>query len=411
VIEKQNEQKKHNISLNASKNLNPQFKIDTRLQYSKDDVQNRTLRNLNANSPMATNVYLVRSIAIDDLKPWKDANGASYSLPFIGYENPYWNIYENYNEDTKSRFIGGLTATIGITEFLKFRGQISSDLSNGSGLAFIEKGGIASPTGSYRNFTQDNKIWNTEGLFMYDQKFSDFSITANFGGNLRSSNAYRTTAAVSTLAEQNVMNLSNAAGFIENDELLTRAKVNSLYGSTNFGYKNYLYLDLTARNDWSSTLPKSNWSFFYPSASLSYVISDALKLPKAISLAKIRGSIARVGNDADPYNLFSSFNYSGSFNGLSYVTFDNVYKNQNLKPEITTSTELGLDLDFFNRRLTLNGTVYKSSTVNQIFSSLVPSESGFSRSILNAGEIENKGIELSLLAKVFKGKRFSWDLN
>lgn len=411
VIDKQNLVKKHNVSLSASKDLRSYIKIETRLQYSVEGVQNRTSRALSPSSPLTTNVYLVRSVAANDFQPYKDENGKSFGRPLVGFDNPYWLINENYNEDDNSRIIGGITATIGITKFLKFRGQITADVQNGDGFVYRERDGIASPNGSYASYVQNIQNWNKEGLFMFKTTLSDFTLSANLGGNLRTSNTTRNTSSTSTLAAQDVMNISNAGGFVINRESISRLSVNSVYGTSTLGYKGYLYLDITGRNDWSSTLPKSNWSFFYPSVSTSFILSEAFELPELISYAKIRASVAKVGNIARPYNLFSAFNYGGNFNGTAYVDFDDTFRKKDLKPEQTKSTEMGIELNLFKKRISFDGTIYQTSTVNQIFASQVPSETGFRSSLINGGEIQNKGIELSLNSQVIKGKKFSWNLN
>lgn len=407
IIEKQNLDNKHTVSFAASKDFKSFLKVETRAQFTTQSVKNRTYRNLNANSPMTANVYFVRSVAIDDLNPWKDVNGRAFGIPITGYENPYWSINENFNKDDDNRFIGGVTGTVTLTKHIKFRGQISADLLNGNGFTFLDRDGIIAPNGSSANFTQNNKIYNTEGLFMYSKAFSKFSLTANAGGNLRSQNYYRTTTSTQTLAAQDVMNISNAGGFVFNTDLLTRAKVNSLYGTATLGYRGYAYLDVTARNDWSSTVKDP---FFYPSISGSFIVSEAFKLPKVFTYAKLRASVASVGNDSDPYNLVNGFNYAGNFNGNAFVSYDNVLRNPNLKPERTNSAEVGVELKLLKGRLTFDGTGYKSASINQIFRSQVASERGFFFQVFNAGEIQNKGVELTMTAELIKTKNIAWTI-
>lgn len=413
VLEKQNIVNKHNFALNASRSFKSYLKIDARLQYANEDVQNRTFRNMDSNSPMNSYIFMIRSVSPSDLLPWADANGNSFTYTNRGgYENPYWTINENSNGDKKNRIIGGVTATIGITPDLKFRTQVAADMLFGTGFTFIEKGGTISKTGSYSNFTQNNQNWNTEGLLMYNKKLADFSFSANLGGNIRTGRGYRTDNRTTALAVHDMISISNTSVTPLASEQLDRTQVNSVFGTATIGYKDYLFLDVTGRNDWSSTLPKTNWSFFYPSASGSFVFSQLFKIPKNIlSFGKFRASIARVGNATGPNNLISSFNYGGNFVGNSWVVIDGKLKDPNLKPEQTTSAELGLDLRFLNDRISFDATVYKSSSINQIFEAATPYESGFSRAVVNAGEIQNKGLELTLTGVAVKSRDFTWSVN
>jgi TonB-linked SusC/RagA family outer membrane protein len=412
VIAKQALQTKNNFAINASKDFTSYLKVETRIQYLQEVVQNRTARNEDPANPNNYYNNALRSVSLNDLIPWKDANGNAFTNSGAsGIENPYWNINENYNRDNKNTIIGGVTATLSIFKDLKFRGQVASNMIWGNRFNFIDKGSLSNKPGSYGDFQQNNQNWNTEGLFMYNKRISDFTIVANVGGNLRKSNYYSTSANITALAVHDVMNINNNAGITTNREDQVRSQTNSLYGTASIGYKGYLYLDLTGRNDWSSTLPPANRSFFYPSVSSSFVFSEFFKIPASVmSFGKLRASVAVVGNDTSPYNLNSSFNYGGNLNSsYPYVSFDQVLKNSNLKPEKVTSTEIGLELKFLNDRISFDGSVYKKNTVNQILQGSIPSASGYTTQFINAGEVSNKGIELSVGANPVRTKNFSWD--
>jgi TonB-linked SusC/RagA family outer membrane protein len=414
VIEGQNIVNRHNLALNGSKNFSPWLRIDTRLQYFDEKVENRVSRNLDANSPMNAASVMMRSFRTNDLIPWKDASGNSFAYTATsqqGYENPYWSLNENYNADKKNRVIGGVTATVGLFKDLKFRTQIAADLTFGNAMVFIDKGGLRNPLGQYREFTDNNQNWNIEGLFMYNKTLNKhFTLSANLGGNLNNRNTLRVSGQTNSLQIHDMMNMANSAVLPTIAENPSKFRKNSVFGTATLGYNNYLFLDVTGRNDWSSSLGPENWSFFYPSVSGSFVFSDFLKIPakSVLSFGKIRASYAKVGKDTNPYALRSSFQTDGIFNGLPILNYENTFKNPDLKPEQTSSTELGLDLRFLNNRISLDATVYKSSTSNQIFDSQVPVETGFTNRIVNAGEIENKGIELTLNATAIKTKNVTW---
>jgi TonB-linked SusC/RagA family outer membrane protein len=412
VVQKQNKVTKNNFQLNASKDFTPFIKIETRIQYIQETVTNRTYRNEDPANPLNYLINAVTSIPLSSLIPWKDANGNAFNGGGNGgIENPYWDINENGNQDTHNTIIAGVTATIKIFKDLKFRAQQSGNLLWGNRYTFIQKGSLSNINGSYNEFQQNNKIWNTEGLLMYNKRISDFSIVANVGGNLRKTNYYNTSAGTSSLAVHDVRSLANTTSIITANESFLRSQVNSVYGTANFGYKDFLYLDLTGRNDWSSTLPPANASFFYPSASASFVFTELWKNipPGILSFGKVRASIARVGNDTSPYNLYNAFVNTGNFNGINFVSFESQLKNKDLKPELTTSTELGLELHFLNNRLSIDADVYKSKTINQLLTGNTPPEFGFTTQIINAGEIQNKGLEITMTGTPIRTKNFSWD--
>ncbi|MGN8068534.1 SusC/RagA family TonB-linked outer membrane protein [Mucilaginibacter sp. 22184] len=412
VVQKQNQVAKNNFQLSTSKDFTPFIKIETRLQYIQERVTNRTYRNEDPANPLNYLINAVTSIPLSSLIPWKDANGNAFNGGGNGgIENPYWDINENGNQDVHNTIIGGVTATVKIFKDLQFRAQQSGNLLWGNRYTFIQKGSLSNINGSYNEFQQNNRVWNTEGLLMYNKRISDFSIVANVGGNLRKTDYYNTSAGTSSLAVHDVRSLANTTSIITANESFLRSQVNSVYGTANLGYKDFLYLDLTGRNDWSSTLPPANASFFYPSASASFVFTELWKgiSPNFLNFGKIRASIARVGNDTSPYNLYNAFVNSGNFNGINYMTFESQLKNKNLKPELTTSTELGLELHFMNNRLSIDADVYKSKTINQLLTGNTPPEFGFTTQILNAGEIQNKGVEVTLTGTPIRTKNFSWD--
>ncbi len=412
VVQKQNVVSKNNFQLTGSRQFAPFLRIETRLQYIQETVKNRTYRNEDPANPLNYLNNAVLSIPLESLIPWKDANGnAILGGGNTSIENPYWDINENSNKDTHNTMIGGVTAYIKIFKDLQFRAQESGDLLWGNRYTFIQKGSLSNIPGSYGEYQQNNRIWNTEGLFLYNKHLKDFSIVANLGGNLRYTNYYNTQTATSSLAVHDVKNLANTTSVYTASEALIRSQVNSVYGTASVGYKDFVFVDVTGRNDWSSTLPAANASFFYPSVSGSFVFTELWKNipPSILSFGKIRASIAKVGNDTSPYNLYSLFGNGGNFNGINYVTFDQLLKNSNLKPELTTSTEIGLELHFLNNRITLDGDVYKSKSVNQILTGYTPPEFGFNQQVINAGSVQNKGIELSLSGTPIRTKNFSWD--
>ena len=414
ILEKQNLRTKNNFSLTASRKLGSRVTVDTRILYTSDNVKNRTLRNMDANSPMQAYIYMVRSMDNRYMAPWKDDNGNAFNLGSQGdaYENPYWAIYENANEDKSQRLIGGVTTTIDITKYLKFRAQISGDIAFRNGYVYRELGGRITKNGFYSHFNQKDETWNTEGLFIYNQKLgTDFTLTANLGTNFLTYNSLARNESIAALLQHDMPSISNANANPTASESQIRSKTQSVYGSAGIGFRDFLFVDVTGRNDWSSTLPPDSRSFFYPSVSGSFVFTEFLNRKSILNFGKLRASIAQVGNDAGPYQLYSTFSSASSlFLGNPSLFYNTQLKNAKLKPERTTSKEIGADLAFFNNKIRLNASVYQNNTVDQIIRASVTPETGFTQQTVNSGEMQNKGIELTLLVTPVKTKNFSWDV-
>lgn len=412
VMQNQNLLSKHNFSLTASRKVGNFLTLDASLMYTYQDTKNRTVKNLDASSPMAAYVYMTRSINASTFSPWKDANGNSLSYGSVNNtENPYWSIFENRNEDAHNRLIGGVSATIQFSKELKFRGRVANDLNYGNTYQFKQLGGLKNPYGSYSNNMQNNQNWNYEGLLMYNQKLNkNLSLTANLGANIATTNQLYRGASISQLLVHDMASISNTNTIPVTGESLVQTNTKSVYGSATLGYKDILYLDLTGRNDWSSTLPIDNCSFFYPSVGGSFIFSDFIKNKAIINYGKLRASWAQVGNSPSAQQLINAYSYGGLFLGNPYLTYTTTLKNANLKPEQTVSKEVGLDLSLFKDRVKLNATFYQSNSTNQIISANSPIETGFLSRVLNAGEIQNKGFELSLNTSIIKSRKFTWNL-
>lgn len=253
---------------------------------------------------------------------------------------------------------------------------------------------------------------NSNLMLTFDHQWNKkFKTTLHLGNELLDRSEDLIAALGSNLNIYNLFNLSNATTVqIAQDK--TQYRIVSAYGEFIAGFNNYLYLTLTGRNDWTSSLEMANRSFFYPSASLSYVFSDEFKLPFWFSSGKFRASLAEIGKDAQPYS--TSIVYvpaQAPINQVSLWTRNNAAGVSNLRPEQTVSFEVGTDLSFFQDRLGLTFTWYKSNSKDQIIGVQVPSSTGFTSITLNAGEIQNRGVELTVNATPVKKRDFSWDLS
>jgi len=412
VMAKQNLIRKHNLSLTVSRKFGSFITMDSWLLYVNQNTKNRTPRNLDAASPMAAYVYMPRSTNDNYLTPWANGLGNSVNLGTINNtENPLWAINENLNEDNHNRLIGGIRANVQITRPLSFRLQASGDVDFITSYLYKELGGLKTPNGFYSNYTQNQLNWDYQGIVTYNNHFGEnFTLTVNAGAELVNFKNSTRSASINALLVHNMPSISNSNAVPVATEASQTTQTQSVFGNATLGYRDFLFLDLTARNDWSSTLPINNCSFFYPSATGSFLFTSFLPHNSLISYGKLRASVAQVGNTAPFGALLNTYGGSVLFLGNPYITYTSRLNNAGLKPEQTVSTEAGLDLNFLHDRIVFSGTVYRSVATNQIITASTTPETGYTSRVLNAGKMTNKGIELSLNAKVLQTSKFTWNL-
>ena len=254
--------------------------------------------------------------------------------------------------------------------------------------------------------------FNGDFLLNYIKMWGDdiFSLNASFGGNMLIQKSQTLNTYTNGLLKPDLFVITNTSQ-ISSSQGGSEKQINSLYGFATLGFKKFLFIDVTGRNDWSSTLPKDNWSYFYPSVGLTWIISDMVTTnPSILTFTKLRVSYAEVGNDTDPYKLDITYSY-GPGGSLGYAWRGSTLPAEDLKPENTKSTELGFDVRFFKNRLGLDFTWYKSNTFNQLLSIPLPAASGYTSKFINAGNVQNKGIELTLNATPVIAGDFSWDIS
>lgn len=267
------------------------------------------------------------------------------------------------------------------------------------------------PTGNFDIQKSSYREQNWEGLFSYNKKLTNFSILANVGGNLRTNHRSNIHNETDNLVIPGLYTISNGGpGSVTYTNFWSEKKVNSIFGQASLGYKNMVYLDLTARNDWSSTLPKENRSYFYPSASLSLLVHEMMDMPEWISQAKVRAGYAQVGNDVDPYQLQRYYDFGEDWGNTKRAALSKTAKNAQLKPEIATSQEIGADLSFFNHRISLDATYYTMDNKNQVLGISTPITSGANSKQINAGLVRSNGWDVTLNTSIIRQKDFSFDL-
>lgn len=336
-----------------------------------------------------------------------------------GNDNPWYTAATNKFESNVNRIISSVDFTYSPLSWLSATYRLGVDYYSDARTA-TAPGPKGVPNeyvegdnglGFVNEFRHSYRQLNSNLLLTLDHKWGGkFSTTLHIGHDLLDRSEDMIAALGSNLNIYNLFNLSNAA-IQQTAQYKTQYRIIGVYGEFTAGYNDYLYFTLTGRNDWTSSLEKANRSFFYPSASLSYIFSDQFKMPSWLTNGKLRASIAGIGKDARPYSTSVVYVPNGlPINQVSLWTRSNASGISTLQPEHTVTTELGTDLSFLQDRLGLNFTWYKSNSKQQIIGVQTAASTGFTSITLNAGEIQNKGVELTLHAAPVKKKDFSWDL-
>ncbi|EAS20991.1 putative outer membrane protein [Flavobacteria bacterium BBFL7] len=405
-------------SVAAKLNFTPSNKttIRTSINYVNSASDNRPSNGYGSEN---VNYSLVawgpRSLNIDNLRNyWQPGleGVQQYSFNYTFFDNPYFILNENRNSFGRDRLYGNVSLTQQLTPELTATVRTGMDYSNEKRRFLRSYSTNRFRNGAYAEHDVTYREINTDFLLNYKNQFDDITFDASIGGNRLNQMASTTQVQTTSLAQPGIFSLNNAASPIESFGFRSEKRINSLYAFAKAGYKNFLYLDVTARNDWSSALATpftaDNTSFFYPSVSTSFILSNVVDLPKVIDFAKIRASYAQVGNDTDPYQTQGTFISQTSVNSQPTFTNQDFIPNQNLRPETTSSVELGFDMRFLKQRLNLDFTYYNAVTSDQILSLPIGISSGFSQQVVNAGSVRNTGVEIVLNAIPVRTDDFQW---
>ena len=407
---------KNNFNLRVGGLLLEKLTFDTKFVYQTSNSKNDMVSDdnfLNVNRQISR---VPSNIALEDIKHYEyyDVNSSlkhNYWNPVTnGGENPYW---VKYNTDRFSNWT--FAETLASLKY-DFNPELSLLLRNGTAFSHNNQKKkvhfntfVVAVNGSYSLSQMKASEITSDFLLSYNPKIGDLiSLNTNFGGMRKYSKSELLTAGTSNLVLENIFSLPNTVdGSNWAGEAFSEREKQSLYGSIDFGFKDFLFINMTGRNDWSSTLPRGEWSYFYPSLGGALIFSELFSMPKAINLLKIRGSVARTGSDMGPYNTLQYYSVS---HGGTIVKSD-TRVNDNLKPEMTTAREAGLDISAFGELFNLNVTVYKTNSENQLIRVLTPPASGYAYKLTNAGNIENKGIEVILKSVPVRTRNFSWTID
>lgn len=337
-----------------------------------------------------------------------------YSFNYTFFDNPYFILHENTNSFNRDRVYGNIAATYRFNDELKLMVRSGMDYSNELRKFKRSYSTNRFKSGAYAEHTVFFRENNTDFLLNYAKIISDFTVDLSVGANRMDQQANTSQIQALSLAQPGIFNLSNAASPLQAFQINARKRINSMYGVAKFGYKNFLYLDITGRNDWSSALATpfstDNTSFFYPSVSASYILSNTIKLPKVFSFVKLRANWAQVGNDTDPYQTSTSFVAQTAFNSQPTFTAGDVIANNNLLPERTNSYEIGTDVRLLKNRIRFDFTYYNATTKNQIIALPVAISSGANEQVVNGGKVVTQGVEILLSASPIKSRNFEWNV-
>lgn len=342
-----------------------------------------------------------------------------YSFNYTFFDNPFFTLFENRNEFNRDRVFGNLSARYDLRDNLSVTLRGGLDQSNEQRRFLRAFSSNRFPEGAYAENDVAYREINTDLLVEYRPVDNRrFGLDLFAGANRLDQTASNAQRQAVTLAQPGVYRLSNAAGPVEIFDQTAEKRINSVYGLAKFRFDDFLFLDVTGRQDWSSALavPASaagpgstdNTGFFYPSVSLGFIASEVFDLPQNIDLLKLRGSWAQVGNDTDPYRTSSVFVAQTPFMGRPTFSENNVLAARDLVPERTSATELGLDLAMLNYRVRLDVSYYNQITDNQILSLPVPASSGFNQRITNGGRVRNEGLEAVLTLNPVRSRSFNW---
>ena len=412
-----NKLQRNTLNLRISNKVSDKISIDTKLTYLSENIDNRgtlgeVYQNVNrhvARMPRNISLEAAQQFEYTDIQ---GRNKQSYWNPGSnGGQNPYWIKNRTTSTDTRDRITGFSSITYQATKAFSViaRGSLDKYVDKYEGKFFTDTYTIA-PNGDYRTAWTDNSSVNFDLLGIYKQRINEnLSVDALVGGNYQNFSILNQDSNTGGLNRDNLFITTNARA-PQNNRRLVESQKQGVFATADVTYKDALTVSFSARNDWSSTLPAANRSYFYPSAGFSAILSNMFEMPASVSFAKFRGAYAVTGNDALPYLINQTYTFrAGGDNG--FISRDGLKPFENLKPEITSSLEFGLEAKFLKGRMGFDLGYYSSDSKNQLFRVSIPPASGWSEEYVNAGLVRNSGIELTMNFNPVSMNDFRWDID
>lgn len=403
---------RNSFRLNSGFDLSKKLKLSANMNYINSASDNRPAGGYGSETAMYMFTWYGRQVNTKSLQEYwqRGYEGLEqFNYNYAWHDNPYFTLNENTNAFQKNRVLGNIKLNYQFNENLSAEVKTGLDTYNDdrqSKRAFSTQRFLK---GAYREGNVFFREMNTDFLIRYNKELNDkVAIGVNAGGNKMTQERNFISNMANRLNIPNLYNLTNSGLPLVTEQFKSEKEINSLYGMANISYDDVVFLDITGRNDWSSTLPEANNSYFYPSASLSAIISDMVSLPSVFNFVKLRGSVAQVGNDTDPYNLETSYIFNTPYNGTRTLTRSQVLLNENLKPEKVNSYEIGADLRMLDGLLNLDFTYYNATSQDQIITVPISNTAGYIAQVINAGKIRNNGVEALLTVTPIEKDNFTW---
>jgi TonB-linked SusC/RagA family outer membrane protein len=410
-----NDLRRETVFLRGFTKMKDIIELDGKVTYIHSNVQNRPgLAESSANPGYFLSIMPRNMVSHDLHKYMEDENGKEQLWTSDSYTgNPYWQLYNATNRDQKHRLQGVFSGKIIFNPHLNLLIRSGMDYTNQNYHDQVAKGSNANNVNGYvGNSISEYLEWNSDLLANYNMKVQeDINLTFSIGGNYRYNNYKSISQSGSNLRINDFFAISNCGSYNTSEGFSEKAVI-SAYGLGSAAYKNYLYFDFTLRNDWSSTLPAENNSYFYHSENVSFLFTNAFNIQSDIlSSGKLRGSYAKVGNDTGPYNTQQYYSVTQSQLPYPMGNFSDILASYDLQPEITSSWEIGTNLGLLKNIIILDFTYYNNKSNNQIMDIPLPPSSGYSSKRTNAARLKNNGYEVQIDAKAIQGKAFNWDIS
>lgn len=412
----ENALQKHNFQVRVTGQPTDNLSMDGKLNYVNEQIDNQLPTGENFANPMRHALRMPRNIRTSHVSTFEYTNQEGllrqnfWNPGSNGGANPYWTINRNLNEQTKNRVIGLASATYDFTDNLNLQMRASADIaSDRDWTKRYNDTYIIAQFGQFTEGRNHSTKWDGDAILSYARDIYDnWSVDATLGGSITQERGGFVGANTgSALTVPNFFSLGNTQNVQVGEGEGSPRDVQSVFGRGEIGWNDAVFLNFTGRNDWSSTLPPDNWSFFYPSVGLSAVLTDLVTFPEFVNFLRVRGSWARVGNEASPFQTVRTASFSaGGSNG--FLELSSTLPADDLVPEETESWEFGTQIRTLNERLELNATVYHSETRNQLFTLQLPVASGASNVFTNGGNVRNQGIELTLTGTPVRAEDFEW---
>lgn len=416
---------RYTFAVNAGREFSKKLSARTSVSYTRTSGVGRPSQSSNNPNILTSAVFIIpRTVDMHQLEShyYDPVTGEQISLsPDKTGNNPYWIVNNNKNNNSVERMVGSGSMTYKPLSWVTITDNIGTDFYNEHRFSNTRKGTFGMLDGEFSTDEYYNRIVNNDLLITLEKTFNNWNVKTILGHNVNQVEYRRVSVDATTLTVDNLYTYTNAASTVATN-YYSKKRLVGAFADVELAYKNYLFFSFTGRNDWSSTLPINNRSYFYPSAGVSLIFTELMPKNNILSFGKVRLNWANVGSDEAPYQLnfnytaastyFVQYSLSGTFphGGIVAFTGPRTIPPTNLKPQNQQSVELGTDLKFFGNRISVAFSYYNTKTSNQIVAIDVPRSTGYFAQKVNIGEVKNTGIDLDLNIKPIVTKDFEWNM-